>query len=73
MRKGISKQPIIRIKGNITSNEFAFCVMTINSKRKIKVVSNLSHEQLIRKAQRFEAIVKTIDVEIIKKYDKIIY
>lgn len=73
MRKGIKKQPKITIDGSLQENQFANCLVSINGTKSIEMVSSLDHESLIRKCERHVKECNTIDVKIIKKYDKIMY
>jgi hypothetical protein len=65
-------KPRVVVDKTIFSNQFAFCLATLNGDKKLKIVSDLSEKDIIKKCLRKKSDdLRSISVEVLKIYNKI--
>jgi hypothetical protein len=72
-RKGIVKQVIVVIKGELKEDEFAFCLVVLDYNVKKHIVTTLDRSKIVRKCKRLYRNVSHIELTVLKKYKKIKY
>ena len=71
--KNLPKVINVKIKPILKPNTFGWGIATINSNKEVKIVTNGARNDIIRKCSRYENNINTIEVKILKVWNKITY
>lgn len=61
----------IKIKGELPDNHFAYAMASINGRKEVGIVTDLTRDCILSKCGRFEKSIESVDVRIAIMYKKI--